>query len=305
MDDATDLPHSATEDRAVAGTGLGVDVVEINAYWPRPFVFTETALCLRDALRLAGHDSQHRANEADPERAAIVIVPTDGWREAIARLDPSRVVLFNMEQLGSDAPWTRDGYVPELQRWTVADYNSANVEYLRRENGPAQRVFEIPIVPGPSVEFRPDLQPERTVDVLFYGSPNPRRDRVIEQLRAAGLTVETVAGAFGWELTPAVLRARIVLHVHFYETRLFPVARMLQPVAGGVPVVCETSVCSQLSDWRQSGIVFADYDDLVDACRALLDDPERQLVSAQRSLRFARLLDVATPMQALLQTLAA
>ena len=277
-----------------------LNVVEINPYAPRPFVFSELALCLRDALRRAGVVSEHLVNQSVPGVPSIVFVPTDGWEAFVAGLDPRHTLLFNMEQLGSDAPWTRDGYVDALRGWTVADYNASNVAWLRRSNGDAQRVHEIPVVPGPSVVFPCSDAAERSVDVLFFGTMIPRREQVVAALREAGLTVEAIAGSFGWELTPAVLRARLVLHVHFYETRLFPMARILQPVAQGVPIVCETSVCSPLADWSAgSGIVFAEHDQLVAACQSLLADPERQLKSVQRSLRFAQQVDLAAPLRAL------
>ena len=278
----------------------GVGVVELNRHWPRPFVFTELALSLRDMLLAAGYDAEHMVNEIDPDRISIVFVPTDGWKEALPELDPARTVLFNMEQLGSDSPWAQQDYVQALAGWTVADYSSANVEHLRRVNGGAQRVHEIPLVPGPSVVFTRDADVEPSADVLFFGTPNPRRERIFEGLRERGLSVELVTGAYGWELTPAIQRARIVLHVHFYETRLFPVARMLQPLACGVPIVCESSVCPALSDWSNSGIVFADYERLVPTCAELLADPARQLAAVRRSLRHARRIDAAAALQALL-----
>ncbi len=294
-------------DEAVATARTHIDVVELNPHWPRPFVFTELALCLRDMLREAGFDAEHVVNEVDPSGLAIVFVPTDGWREAVAQLDPARTVLFNMEQLGSDSPWAGQGYVPALAGWTVADYSSVNAQQLRAANGPAQRVHEIPIVPCSSVIFAPAGQSESalapSVDVLFFGTPNPRRERIFADLRAAGLSVEVVSGAYGWELAPALQRARVVLHVHFYETRLFPVARMLQPVASAVPVLCETSLCPTLSDWSNSGIVFADYDELVPACIDLLAQPARQLDSVRRSLRHARRIDTATPLRSLIDAL--
>ena len=287
---------------------MHIDVVELNPHHPRPFVFTELALCLRDMLRQAGHDAEHIVNEVDPEGLAFVFVPTDGWQEALAQLDPARTVLFNMEQLGSDSPWARERYLRALAGWTVADYSTANAQQLRLLNGPAQRVHEIPIVPSSSVVFahgQRDATVPRDIDVLFYGTPNPRRERIFEGLCAAGLRVELVAGAYGWELTPALERARLVLHVHYYETRLFPVARMLQPVASAVPVVCETSVCPALSDWSDSGIVFAGYNELVQACQDLLAQPQRQIDGVQRSLRFARRIDGGAPLRALLASLPA
>ena len=282
-----------------------IDVVELNPHWPRPFVFTEMALCLRDMLREAGYEAEHVVNEVDPEGLSIVFVPTDGWQEAVAQLNPARTVLFNMEQLGSDSPWARAGYVETLAGWTVADYHTANVEYLRAANGAAQRVHEIAVVPGASAVFARNAELEPSVDVLFFGTPNPRRERIFEGLRAAGLTVEVVSGSYGWELTPAIQRARLVLHVHYYATRLFPVARMLQPVASGVPVVCETSVCAALNDWTGSGIVFADHEHLVQSCVELLAQPARQLQAVRRNLRHARRIDTATPLRALIGSLAA
>lgn len=282
------------------GLPARLNVVEINPYAPRPFVFSELALCLRDALRRVGVASEHLLNRSVPGVPSIVFVPTDGWEAFVAGLDPRETVLFNMEQLGSDAPWTRHGYTDALRRWMVADYNASNVAWLKRSNGETQRVHEIPIVPGPSVAFAAPGLAEAPVDVLFYGTMNPRREQLVASLREAGLNVEAVAGSFGWELTPAILRARLVLHLHFYETKLFPVARILQPVVQGVPIVCETSVCSPLADWSAgSGIVFAEPDQLVAACQELLADPVRQLHSVQRSLRFAQQVDLAGPLRAL------
>ncbi|MBI5720480.1 MAG: hypothetical protein HZC37_22620 [Burkholderiales bacterium] len=283
-----------------AGALPHVGVVELNPHWPRPFVFTEVALCLRDQLLAAGFEAEHLVNEIDPDGVSIVFVPTDQWRSALSHLDPARTVLFNMEQLGSDSPWSREGYAQRLAGWTVADYHTANVEFLRQTNGPGQRAHEIPLVPGSSVVFARELDQLPSVDVLFFGTPNPRRERIFDELRAAGLSVEIVSGAYGWELTPALQRARLVLHVHHYETCLFPVARMLQPVAAGVPVVCETSACPALNDWAGSGIVFAHYPRLAATCTELLAQPARQLEGVRRNLRHARRIDTATPLRALI-----
>lgn len=280
-----------------------IDVVELNPYAPRPFVFTEVAICLRDALRGCGVAADHRVNEAVPGVPSIVFVPTDGWQDFVRTRNPGDLVLFNMEQLGSDAPWTRDGYAESLRPWVVADYNPLNVDWLRRLNGPAQRVHELPIPPSPVLAWGGGGFDPAVVDVLFYGTMNPRREHAIARLRASGLAVEVVQGAFAWELAPAVRRARVVLHVHHYETRLFPVARLLQPVAQGVPVLCESSRGFGAADWRQSGIVFADYDDLVPACHALLADPARQMDALRRNLRFAPAIDVRAPLAALMAAL--
>lgn len=273
-----------------------IDVIELNPYAPRPFVFTEICLCLRDSLRRAGLSSEHLFNSAgpDPARWALVPVPLAGWQEAVARLDPARTLLFNLEQLGSSAPQAGADYVQALAGWAVADYNRHNLELLRQANGPAQVAFELPLVPSPTLAFAAE-EPvaEPSVDVLFYGSLNPRREQALAALRAAGLVVEVVQGAYAWELAPALRRAKVVLHVHYNaEARRFPVGRVLQPLAAGVAVVCEEAEFSDRLPWAESGVVFAPLDHLATECLALLANPGERQRRAQQGRQFCGSLNV-------------
>jgi hypothetical protein len=281
-----------------------VDVVELNPHAPRPFVFTEAAICLRESLLAAGWRSSHRRNEVDPDAYSIVLGAVPPFPALLAHLDPRRTFIANFEQLGSASALARGAYERWLRDWVVLDYHSRNVEYLKRQH-PAQQAFEVPLVPARAVAFEAVAVRERTVDVLFFGSMNQRRASLLRELVAAGLTVEVVAGAYGQELAPAMRRARLVLHVHYYETALFPAARVLQPVATGVPVVCETPVFSDLSDWSGSGVLFAPFGHLVQACRQLLASPEEQRERAARAQTFARTLDFAGPFSRALESLAA
>jgi hypothetical protein len=281
-----------------------VNVVELNPYAPRPFAFTEAALCLRDSIEAAGYESNLYINRTDSSAISVILGAVPPRLGPLDQLDPRRTIIFNFEQLGSDHSVASVEYLSWLRNWMVADYHSANVEYLKRLNGNAQQIFELPVVPGPSIAFRPDLDSGKSVDVLFFGSPNERRAEILRRLQAAGMSVESVAGAYAGELAPAIRRARVVLHAHFHDTALFPTARILQPVMDGVPIVCEASAFSALSDWSRSGIVFAEYDGLVAACRSLLNSREEQLTRAQRSRDFARQLEFAAPLRLMLEALA-
>lgn len=284
---------------------LTVNVVEINPHAPRPFAFTETALCLQQSIQRAGFLSNLYLNQTDPRSLSLVIGAVPPLLGPLEQLDPRKTIIFNLEQLASNSALAGTDYRRWLRQWLVVDYHSANVDHLKRENGEEQEVLELPLVPGDAVVFRPELAHEKTVDVLFFGTLTERRTQILRQLEQAGMTVEIVAGAFAHELTPAIRRARIVLHVHFYSTGLFPVTRFLQPVADGVPIVCETSAISSRSDWRQSGILFAPYDALVETCRALLLSPEECAQRAIQTRRFAARLDFATPFALVLEAVAA
>jgi hypothetical protein len=270
-----------------------INVVEKNPYTPQPFVFTEVAICLRDAIRAAGYPSEHLVNRIDPAAFSIVLGGSPKLQEEFEHLEPARCAIFNFEQLGSTSSLAGPEYRRWLADWLVLDYHSSNVAFLKRENGPRQLAFELPLVPSDSLATSGD--DSKTVDVLFYGTMSERRAKVLRELEAIGLKVEVVQGAYGRELAPAVRRARLVLHVHYYESGLFPIARVLQPVVMGVPIVCETSVFSDLNDWSHSGVVFADYAQLAPACRELLEAPDRMARRAQMVRDFVRRIDFATP----------
>jgi hypothetical protein len=280
-----------------------LEVVELNPHAPRPFVFTEPALCLCGALRQAGWAAPHQINEAASSAVAVVLGAGPALVQFLSGRDPRRTVVFNLEQLGSGAALAHAAYQRQLGDWVVADYNPANVAYLKALHGADAPVFEWPLLPDPALRFLRETAPQKLVDVLFYGTLNERRQLVLNRLQAAGLTVEVVNGAYAWELAPALQRARLVLNVHFYETRLFPVTRLLQPFANGVPVVCETSVLPGYGDWWSSGIVFADYEDLTVACLALLASPPRLQVAALQGQRVGEGVDLLGSLRPLLAAL--
>jgi hypothetical protein len=251
------------------------------------------AICLRDAIRAAGCASEHLVNRIAPDAFSIVLGGSPALEKELADLDRERCAIFNFEQLASGSSLAGPEYRAWLADWLVLDYHAGNVAFLKRENGPRQLAFELPLVPSPNL-VTPDDE-TRTVDVLFYGTMSERRAQVLRELEATGLKVEIVAGAYGGELAPAMRRAKLVLHVHYYESALFPVARIVQPVMMGVPVVCETSVFSELNDWSHSGIVFADYGQLAETCRDLLDAPDRMAQRALLAREFVRHIDFAAP----------
>jgi hypothetical protein len=298
----TGAEQDAFRASSIAGTDGEFTVVEVNPYAPRPFAFSDAATCLTESLRASGISSRHICN-AIPTRGAMILLGwTPEWIQVNRRLlDPGRTFLFNAEQMGSDSPLLTADYLAELGRWPVLDYHEQNSQAIERLHGAAARVMTVPIIPcdavrhGHPLRVRPDkqvgaspTQASRPVDVLFYGSVNARRQRILNELEARGLRVEVVNGAYGAELAPAIERAKVVLHVHHYTTTLFPALRVLQPVAQGVPVVCETSLFSKWNDWSASGMLFADYGDLVAACVTLIQSPEQAAEVARRCWAFAQ-----------------
>jgi hypothetical protein len=248
-----------------------VNVVELNPHTPQPFVMSEVAVCLRDAIRAAGYASSHLVNAVDPAAFSIILNPFPEQATALPGLDTSRCLVFDPGQLAS---------------------GSASPSAL-----------ELPLVPSRGL-VTPASQP-KSVDVLVHGPMSDRRNMVLRQLSTMGLSTEVASGAYGHELAPALHRARLVLHVHSDERDLFAVTRVLQPAALGVAFVCENCVFPPMNDWSRSGVLFAPYEQLAQACADLLGTPAEMARRGESMRAFARTIDFATPFSAVLHALQA
>jgi len=110
----------------------------------------------------------------------------------------------------------------------------------------------------------------RPIDVCFYGALSPRRQAILEQCAALGLSVEVVPyGEYGEGRKHAVERSKVVLNVHYYPgpSRL-ELVRVLPLLASGCCVVSEKSEDDEvfLVGLRRSG-----YDTLADLCHWVVE----------------------------------
>jgi hypothetical protein len=96
-------------------------------------------------------------------------------------------VFVNLEQLGDGGAAVSSGYQDLLRTSAVVDYDGHNVPAYAAD--PA----DVPVVP---MLYAPYLQPqqmmplpERPLDLLFFGSMNPRRRALLDRIEALGLQV--------------------------------------------------------------------------------------------------------------------
>jgi hypothetical protein len=226
--------------------------------------FREFAETIFHALKAGGHDVTWSDTPFTPERIPIVFGANIVEHAADI---PANAIIFNLEQVDSSSSWFREPYVTILRTHSVWDYSTQNIEALRD-----QGVTNIQYVPvGYTPELERIVDTPKDIDVLFYGSLNERRLQIIEQLRALGVGVTSVFGVYGAERDTLIARARIVLNVHFYESKIFEVVRVSYLLANGVCVLSEDGT-DRLEDDFHGAVVFAPYSELVQRCLELLAD---------------------------------
>ncbi|MEB3065664.1 CgeB family protein [[Mycobacterium] zoologicum] len=261
--------------------------------------FREVAEALHHALLALGHDSV-LTNRLDlDERRTIVL---GGNHMVCYGLEPpKRPIFYNLEQLGNDSPWMA---MPEftnlLRRYPIWDYSHANIEYLGAMGLPRPTYVPIGYVP----ELTRIAPAPEDVDVLFYGVLSERRYAVLKDLHDRGLRVKWLSGVLGASRDAWIARSKIVLNVHYWEAKIFEIARVSYLLANKRVVVSESGTDPTLERDLGSGVAFADYDDLVDRCVQVLSDEHERRELAERGYELFSARDqVAVVKQALSITL--
>lgn len=173
--------------------------------------------------------------------------------------------IFQLESL------TKGGFLEQYPNYlnllrqfpVIWDYSQANIRFLREQG--INTAVHVPVGYDPILERIPQL-PRQDVDVLFYGSANPRRGAILDALRQAGFVVEYHFGLYSGKRDSLVSRSKIVLNIHQFDGQVVEEVRLSYLLANGRFVISEAGD----HDPYDGGVVFTPYDKLVESCTRYL-----------------------------------
>lgn len=145
---------------------------------------------------------------------------------------PGNTVIFNTEQVPEKSVWINPDYKKCLDRHFVWDYSDVNLVHLHDRS---QRVDFYHV----EKLRRITLNERREFDLIFYGSMNERRKKIIDNLTGKGVKILTVFGLYGPERDVLLGKARAILNLHFYEAQIFQQIRAFYALTNGIPVISE------------------------------------------------------------------
>ena len=153
-------------------------------------------------------------------------------------------IFVNLKQLGHGGASVSPAYLALLRRAAVVDYEAANVAVYASDPGEVQLV---PFLHAPYLDTGEGLPlEERPIDLLFFGSMNPRRQAYLDGIEAAGVQVSRFdAPVYGAERDHFIRQSKAVLNCHFYDSSRFEQARVFQCLSMGTPVISERSAATQ------------------------------------------------------------
>jgi len=199
---------------------------------------------------------------------------------------PEDAIIFNLEQITPPVLAALPGYLERLKGHEVWEYSQTNLRQLESLGVPRRRFCGIGYVP----ELERIVPQPEDIDVLFYGAENERRKRVLDELREAGVNVVSAFGVYGSERDALIARSRIVLNMHFYESRVFEIVRVAYLLANRRFVVSEVAPGNEYESALRGGVAFSSYRYLARTCQKFLRDRERREAIAQEGYARIRTL---------------
>ncbi|HEX4648710.1 MAG TPA: methyltransferase domain-containing protein [Steroidobacteraceae bacterium] len=245
---------------------------------------TELAETVAFGLRHLGMRAFYR-EPPPPQPARTIVIGGHLLDERQLQALPRDAILYNSEQIQDGSPWLGGPYFRALMRHPVWDYSAENVRRLAAHG--ARSACYVPVGYVPELVRIPPLREE--IDVLFYGSVNPRRQQILDALKARGLNVVALFGVYGEERDRAIGHARVVLSVHYYPAKIFETVRVSYLLANAKAVVAECGPDTFVEEDLREAVRAVPYEGLVDACVELVRDGASRTALGERARQiFAR-----------------
>jgi hypothetical protein len=170
-----------------------------------------------------------------------------------------------------------DDYLKALKDSTaIWDYSAANIKLLKSLG--INNVSHLPFGFHEKLKVL-DFNQEKTIDILFYGGLDPRRISILNSLSAKGFKVTALWNLFGEKRNSLIARAKIIINIHSFEMAMPEEHRLSFLLNNGCFVVSEKSSFPG-ENFSMDGIVFSQYDKLVETCEFYLK-PENEHLRAE------------------------
>jgi SAM-dependent methyltransferase len=223
---------------------LTLPPVHLSIVQPAGYVhslaFLDPARFVRHQLRRFGVEVTMAKNRLREDAVNLVFGAHLGFDPELRERHPCLFV--NLEQLGPGGAKVSEEYLKLLKTSGVVDYDLANVGAYGAD--PA----DVPLIPFRHAPYldkaAADSLPleERPIDLLFFGSMNERRKRLIQRIEASGATVSVFdKPLYANERDHYILQAKAVLNCHFYESATFEQVRAFHCLSLGTPLISERS----------------------------------------------------------------
>lgn len=264
--------YSRTEQKKIINVCLIGDDIALK-------IFTELGDLILHSLSELGYKVSINHNKFfSSENYLNIVLGGHNLDIKILETLPKNIVFINTEQIASLASSERSHYREWYKRicfyaqhYPVWDYTSKNIEFFKQKDILNVKYLRL----GFQRELKNIIQKSnKDIDVLFYGSMNDRRRKILEEMLAKGLKVAYLF-EFGKIRDEHIARAKIVLNLHYFDSEIFEIVRCFHLMSNGIAIVSEVNQNTIIDDCYRSGICGVPYEKLVDTCIELLKNEDK------------------------------
>ena len=168
-------------------------------------------------------------------------------------LKESKYVIFQLENLIENININK--YIELFKNaMYIYDYNSYNLKYYNDSIKPKICVFNPPIYTNDSI------------DILFYGTINERRHKILSELKKI-FNITIVTNIFGEKLNDIIKRSSIILNISYYNNSLLETTRINECIHYNCTIISETPQLN-MDDTYKDNVIFinpiiSDYTEIV------------------------------------------
>lgn len=226
--------------------------------------FREIGLLLLNALQSNGIECDFTFNILDQYKINIIL----GCHllTFTPQLRNYQYIPYQLEHLNSnESPFTPNMEKILKQAHTVWDYSEQNIAFLEEKGIAAKH-----LIPGYHEKLELiEPAPNKSVDILFYGSLAERKKAVLEKLTNM-FKVKVLFGRYGVKRDKWISRAKIVLNLHHYSHQIFEAVRISYLLNNKCFVLSEDSINYP---YKEVNLPLEPYENLVEACAQFLKEP--------------------------------
>lgn len=209
---------------------------------------------------------------------------------------PDNCIIVNLEQMGEGQLWSDSKYIDLLKKYPVWDYSISNIKYLL-DSG-VKKVSKFTIGYTKALETCAAVKPaDPAIDVVFFGALNNRRTKIRDQLTQRGMSVVFANNVFGDTRDRMIANSKVVLNIHYYESKVLEVVRISHLLSNSKCVVSEPSCESEVDTVWGSGVVFADYSKLADTVEKYVRNSQLRKKQEQAAYQFITNYPLSLPIE--------
>jgi len=180
---------------------------------------------------------------------------------------PKNTILYNLESYFHKDLWYKKSLKFFYKNYTVVDYSKDNAKKLTN--------LEINIKENFPIFFNiiEEKKIKKEIDILFIGSINKRRKKILDILKAKGLNVYASDNVKSpQQLKKLILKSKIFLNIHYFGLREIEQVRINPNICTNCIILSEKSLYKSENIFFSKFIKLCKYGELVDEAQNIINN---------------------------------